>query len=419
MNTTETNEIQNLYVEDWKKELEGKDFEDLARIIANKQNYDAGFVEMTEQKLKQHPDYNEMMLKVIIESENNKRREMEEEKGRRMSGWLQLFMAGLAIVSTITLYRSLKAISPETYGFNLPLMWSDITAAIGISVLAGYTFVALYKRWKNAIHMTRFYIIVCIILNLMFLLQLIDTTNPLENLSLFTAFGGMVVSILWWLYFSKSKRIKVRYPLEERRWLKRDRYVLGTIIAIPLILMIWGMFATPSINLSTVADDMDVTEVDQSSYLIDESILEDGEITDGIVIIKVPRGVEYEQIDLGDGDKCYDLSNKKENPDYMIRVIGQGYVETGDIVFENLWEQYQDSTMLAMPHEIIRNDVTDIENGKCYRKIIKFKSDIDIFWDFTLLWDLDYKKVCLLNSYYRKDKKAPIDELIAGIKFWQ
>ena len=42
------------------------------------------------------------------------------------------------------------------------------------------------------------------------------------------------------------------------------------------------------------------------------------------------------------------LSNKKDNPDYVdyvIRVASQGYVGTGDIVFEDIWMQFLDNNM--------------------------------------------------------------------------
>ena len=48
---------------------------------------------------------------------------------------------------------------------------------------------------------------------------------------------------------------------------------------------------------------------------------------------------------------------------------------------------------------------------------MKYKSDVDLFWDFTLLYDNELKKACLLNSYYNEDNKAPVQEIIDGIKF--
>lgn len=422
MNTKEKKDIANQYATDWERELNRKNFEELAEIIANKQDYSPDFVEMAEQKIKQHSDYNEVVLEATIESEKNKRREKEEEEEKRMSGWLQLFMAGLAIVSTISLYKSLMAISPEMYGNVLPLMWSDITTAIGLAILAGYTFVALYKPWINAIHLTYFYLGVCVLLNLIALFKLADTTNPLENIDFYRPVWGIVIAAIWWLYFKNSKRIKVRYPQERREWLKRDKYILGTVIVVPIVLLIWGMFSNPSTPSLSVADGIDVTEVDQSSYLIDESKLNDDEITDGIIIIKVPKGAEYEQLSLEDGNKLYELSNKKDNPnyvDYVIRVASQGYVGMGDIVFEDIWMQFQDHNLKDIPHQVIRDDMTNTEFGKCYRKVVKYKTDVDMVLDFTLLHDLGIKKACLLTSYYREGVKVPIDEVIKGIRFRQ
>lgn len=406
--------ITNPFEADWEKEIENKSFEELAKIVANKQDYNPKFAEMAEIKLKMHNDYNEDKVNDIIESEWTEQQLKEEEYEQRMSGWLVLFMIGIAVGCIAFGFRSFTAIKPELYGYKLPLMWSDIATVIGVSIVGAYTFISLYKRWSNAIHLTYFYIGICIFLNLILILSV-----EIDSLSFLSIFWGIAVSILWLLYFKNSKRIEARYPLEERKWHKRDKWILGIVIAVPLLLFIWGLLVNPPIPRSSVAEGMDVTRIDQSSYLIDESKLKDNEITDKIVIIEVPEGVEYERLALNDGAICYDLTNNKKNPDYAIRVVSQGYVEAGDIVFEELWKQYQDSTMMNIPHEIIKNDVTDIKDSKCYRKVVKYKSDVDMFWDFTLLYNLGVKKACLLNSYYRDDVKAPIDEVINRIKFRQ
>jgi len=228
---------------------------------------------------------------------------------------------------------------------------------------------------------------------------------------------GIVVGGVWYLYFTYSERVQLRYPAENWEFLKRDKYILGATIIIPIIFLVWGLSYTPTTPPISVADGMDIAEVDTSSYLIDKSKLEENEITDGIVIIRVPKGIDYKEIDLGDGVKCYDLSNNKVSPDYVIRVIGQGYVNSEDVVYGNLWEQFQDSALIDLPHERIKNDMKEMGEVKCYRTIMKYKSDVDVFWDFTLLYDNVLKKACLLNSYYNEDNKAPVQEIIDGIKF--
>ena len=100
-------------------------------------------------------------------------------------------------------------------------------------------------------------------------------------------------------------------------------------------------------------------------------------------------------------------------------MASQGYVGAGDIVFEDIWMQYQDNNMKDIPHQVIRDDMTNTEFGKCYRKVVKYKTDVDMVLDFTLLHDLGIKKACLLTSYYREGVKAPIDEVIKGIRFRQ
>lgn len=399
----------NPYKEDWQKEIDNKNFEELAKIIANKDNYSVPFIELVEQKIKTLSDYNEDKLNEIIESERLERQKREEDAMRQMSIWQMFFMVGLVLAFFISIFNAVSALSLEKYAYNFPIMCFDITKALGLSVLAGYTFISLYKCWSNAIYLIRFYIgLTFILYTLYFIFDII----PLPRL-----FIGIVVGGVWYLYFTYSERVQLRYPAENWEFLKRDKYILGATIIIPIIFLVWGLSYTPTTPPLSVADGMDIAEVDTSSYFIDKSKLEENEITDGIVIIKVPKGIYYKEIDLGDGVKCYDLSNNQVSPDYVIRVIGQGYVNSEDVVYGNLWEQFQDSTLMDLPHERIKNDMEEMGEVKCYRTIMKYKSDVDLFWDFTLLYDNELKKACLLNSYYNEDNKAPVQEIIDGIKF--
>ena len=405
------NEKKNLFEKDWEKELEDKSFEDLAKIIANKEDYAIPFVEMAEERIKTLSDYNEERLNEIIESEHIVRQDMENAAAKKMSGWLMFFMAGLVLSCLLWLNNAFSCLSPENYGGILPIMWNDFALRLGLSFLAGYTFISLYKCWPNAIYLTYYYTGINIALYVLMYL-----TNSIAIPRLFL---GIIGCVLWLSYFVLSERIIARYPVEERVLYNRDKFILGTIILVPVILLVWGLYYTPSQSLSSVVEGMNLSEVNQSSYLIDESKLKEDEITDGIVIYKIPEGLKYKLINPGNGAKCYELSNDNETPDFVIRTLGQGYTGQEKIVFSDVWEQFQDSTLIDLPHEQIMNVDVEREFDHYNRRIIKYNSDGDLFWDFTLLYDMGQGKICLLNSYYRDETKAPVREIIDGIRFKQ
>ena len=67
-------EKKNPFEQDWEKEIANKSIEELAKILANKVDYAPGFVELVQQKLKSHSDYDEEMVNTIIAQEEEKKK---------------------------------------------------------------------------------------------------------------------------------------------------------------------------------------------------------------------------------------------------------------------------------------------------------------------------------------------------------
>lgn len=405
-------EEKNLYEKDWEIELENKSFEGLVKILANKDDYSPKFVEMVQQRIITHSDYSEDKVNAIIETaieERNKNKELAEQ---RMSGWLMFFMFCLVLGSLSQLFKMYSIATPEYYDNNLPLMWTDVTTILGFTVLAGYSFIALYKRWNNAIYLVFTYIGISLFLNISYLIYLGSEVN-------IRVIAGIAGALIWGLYFINSERIKTRYPEEDRCFFKRDKYIIGIIIIIPVILFVWGLNSTPSFPSLSVADGMDVGKIDQSSLIIDEKKLGENEITDGFAIIKLPQGVKHEVVDIDEGQKMLVLTDEKGDSFYEIRIIS-GFADSfSSSDFEEYWLQSRDSSMLDGPHELTSYTMSEIEAGKCYRKVEEYQSELTVIWDFSMIYSYKTHKNCLLSAWYNKKDDVPIDDIINSIKFEQ
>ena len=141
----------------------------------------------------------------------------KEQAEKQMSGWLMFFMFGLIVVSVHYIFRFFQTVSLETDGDTLPLIWFDAAFYLGLAIFAVYTFWGLLKRKPNAIRITQIYLGFAILLNTVSLLQLAITDNTFDSFTLYRLCLGIIVAILWLLYFKYSKRIEARYPIEERR----------------------------------------------------------------------------------------------------------------------------------------------------------------------------------------------------------
>ena len=415
MNTKET---KNQYQQDWEKELLDKNLNELIDIVANESVYDHAFVEMARHKLMSMEDYDAGALearKAEIHAQELAKKESDDVK---MSGWLVLFMAGLALSSLLVCFKAIQSASLEAYAYNLPLMLCDLMVVVGVAILGGYTFVALYKRWNNAIPLTKIYLWISIIINIISILQLAGKVNPIDFAFMRIAWGT-ILAVLWFLYFKYSKRILARYPEEERQLLKRDRYLIGTLIVIPLILLVWGLIYTPTTPTLSVAEGIDTTEIDRSGYLIDKEKLNENEVTDGISIILLPKGVICKDVDLEDGVKAFYLLDEKDESSYEIRIIS-GLEESFDAMsFDNTWNVRKEYEIEDVPTEIVRDEVSDLNSLKCYRRTALCQSISPFMWDYIIIFDYKTHKFCWINAVYPKDGNVPIDKVLNNIRFEQ
>lgn len=406
-------EKKNPFEQDWEKEIANKSIEELAKILANKVDYAPGFVELVQQKLKSHIDYDEEMVNTIIAQEEEKKK--HQEKGKGVSIWLLLFLCGVAISGIYTFFQTGIAVSQNWDSYNFPLLAYVISYAISMCSLCGYTFWAIVKKKPNAIGLANVYLWISIVINLIKILQDFNY-NEMPSIRVL---WGLIVGVLWLLYFKYSKYINEFFPVEKRALCKNDQLIIGTLLFVPISMFILSTIVPPSYSRDSVVDGIDLSDVDSTSYVIDENKLNENEITDGLYILKLPQGTKHEFIDVEDGGKVLVITDKKEKSSYEIRIISGLAATFRNTDFEEMWFQSKDSAMTNYPHELKTDEVIDINAGKCYRKIEKFQSEPQFFWDFSVVYNYKMHKYCVLSAWYNVKEEVPIDEIINSIQFEQ
>lgn len=135
--------------------------------------------------------------------------------------------------------------------------------------------------------------------------------------------------------------------------------------------------------------------------------------------IKLPQGTKHEFIDVEGNRKVLVITDDKEKRFYEIRIISGLADSFSPTDFEEMWLQSNDSTMISYPHELTIDDVGNLNAGKYYRKVEKYQSDVQLFWDFSALFNYKTHKYCILSAWYNEKDDIPIDEIINSIKFEQ
>ena len=263
---------------------------------------------------------------------------MNEKRG---ISWLSLYMYAYLIVGTIVLSNtSLGGEIPDEYKNNLSLFWGEKACIISVCGLALYNFLALFKRWPNAVQISNTYLGVIILLNgLNLLLGDINTSNTEEGQKMARSIIAIVTAVTWILYFKKSNEINALFPRGERRLFGRDVLIICAAIAIPPILLLLGV-SNKDEGFKSVMGDIIIEEKYIEVAPIDKSKLKDGEITDGIAIITVPDGVLYEI-----NDRKVTLSDSKTQPSFIIDIVSSENTKINDIYLYGIWEETLDEDM--------------------------------------------------------------------------
>lgn len=339
---------------------------------------------------------------------------MNEKRG---ISWLSLYMYAYLIVGTIVLSNtSLGGEIPDEYKNNLTLFWGEKACIISVCGLALYNFLALFRRWPNAVQISNTYLGVIILLNgLNLLLGDINTSNTEEGQKMARSIIAIVTAVTWILYFKKSNEINALFPRGERRLFGRDVLIICAAIAIPPILLLLGV-SNKDEGFKSVMGDINIEEEYIEVAPIDKSKLKDGEITDGIAIFTVPDGVLYE---VNNGKVT--LSDSKSNSSYTIDMVSSDNMEVFDYTLSQVWEDTEPEGVEQLTPVISYNNTYPTENCRGYRKIAHYypPEGDDFVRDCAILYDAPTKKACVILAYYKEGNDTLIDEIIKGIRFRQ
>lgn len=341
-----------------------------------------------------------------------------ETNERKGISWLSLYMYAYLIVGTIILSNtSLGGEIPDEYKSNLMLFWGEKACIISVCGLALYNYLALFKKWPNAIHISYTYLGVIILLNgINLLLGDINSSNTEEGQKMARSIIAIVTAITWILYFKKSNEINVLFPKEERRLLGRDVLIICAAIAIPPILLLLGV-SNKEEGFRSVMGDVDIEEQSIEVSPIDH--LNYGEITDGIAIITIPDGVEYITKENDGKVSVITLVDDKNEPSYTIDIYSFENVQIDKETINTVWNYYQYEELKNITPQIVFDGHYPIGNMKCYQKTAKYHLDNNnaIFRDCAILCGEYSDKACIVSTYHKEGVSVPIDEVLKGIRF--
>lgn len=313
--------------------------------------------------------------------------------------WLGLFCLAIGLGALVSALNPIMGFNIDNYNGSYILGMSDISFGVGLFVLAATSLVALHRRDTDAIFLAKAYLIICMVNNLfVFLIR----DHVAQNLFTPLLLPSLIWSLIWLLYLYKSRQVEEVIPSEYRKTKKRDWYIIGSIVVVPLLFLVIGMY--------------DVNRIAQkkTTEFISQIQLKPGEHTDGRVIFTTPEGFICRDTTINEQQKLFILN------DYIGTTvnIATGYTNDQSNTHVNTyWQNWEDQVAKAYPSSVTLSKERYINGLRCIYKVKSY--DINgktAYWRFVMIFDSESAMECVISSY-DTSSDGYLDDLVKSIKF--
>ncbi len=224
---------------------------------------------------------------------------------------------------------------------------------------------------------------------------------------------------------SSSNPIKNEEPEITERSSKKPILICCLVILV-LVIVVLGFKLRGHENATSVSslyNDSSFQENNNSiaeeagNQIIDESELEEGEETDGIIIFTPPKGFKVEK-EKDDSTNAYTFHLSYDYDD--IYILGDYYMSFTIEDFEQVcvvWEDNSVKDVKGIKRAVTVDKQYQTDNGsKIFQKQVVYKGGATAYWDIAVIFNQENSKVALVSEY-RIGSKPHINEIVNSIKF--
>lgn len=323
------------------------------------------------------------------------------QKDRQVSGWLSFFLFVVGLGAAITVVTSIADFSLDAYDIGVGdffiylVALIDIVYVLGIGGLALYTILAFLNKRSNAVFLGKSYLIIIFLSNLLLLLG--GDYGDYGWGSLPQILKALIFGIVWLVYLCLSEQVSDLFPKEERKILSRDKYIVGSLIFTPVLLLgismlvYWGSVPTP----------MNIT-------------LGHGDYSDGIIAFHAPEGAicEKDTVDnvchtFAVGDSIWGV------------VIGFYDTNASEEYFKECIDSWRNTELDGYDFSILNTHQEVINQSNIMRmQSVKYETRPVLIWQFSMLLSPETGKACIVSLYSTTEKiENLVNDLMASVRF--
>ena len=337
------------------------------------------------------------------------------KESTQIHGWLSFFLFQMGIGGFISAVYPLATFKLDDYDGSYILGMTDVIGGILLFILSIFAIRAFRRRKPNAVFLGTSYTILCVILNLLVLCY-----GDFEQDGLATApktFRSLVWGCIWLCYLHQSNQVEEIIPTDFRKSSKRDYLLVASVIVVPLLFMVVGIF--DAIRIQNAENEKAVQRYNENHrnfYSDIKNSLTPNQYSDGRIIFDAPDGFECVDTVI-QNSKVFEL--EKEHCAH-VTLCSDFDTDNSDENIDRYWKNWEDKSIAKCKSSLVKDtkDYTDK-----YSKSIKVQKYIvngnAMYWRFVMLFDTETGKVCLISAYdvYDEGEDDYLNALIESIQF--
>lgn len=312
----------------------------------------------------------------------------------RIRGWLAFFMFGLLLSALWGLGEVFVTVdTSDCYG-SIILSTVDVVTVLVLLVVAILTFVAFHRRWPSAVFWARFFLIYCLLCGILSLSLAQDEMSARE---FGQAIGAVFWSAIWLVYFCVSKQVSKVIP-------RRYRHAgFGTWAAAVILVLLpfgWGAAGIAQVVLGY-----------HGNVEIRQSELPEGELTEGHVVFRPPKGWSSSVGPVDEVIVCV-MMNGEDSSIELLSILDSDDTKEN---FESVAESFADEDFDKLKRQTVLDELTMVNGNKCYYRVVNYESAF--YWHFAILFDSDTGKAVVLSGYFPTPDAKEMKGVLESTRF--
>ncbi len=330
---------------------------------------------------------------------------LDPRKDRQIHGWLAFFLLVVGVGGALTVILSISSFSLSEYDMGVGSFVTYVCAALdvlftlGIAYLAVYTLLAFKKKRPNAVFLGKSYLIVIFLSNSLVLLSGEYTDSGWGSLP--QIIKALLWGIVWFTYLSVSQQVADLFPKEERKVYKKDKYLVTSLLVLPIFLIGVSVLALLGGMVS-------------SSSKMEASLLA-GEHTDGMIIFRLPDEYICEKTDtLGSVYHTF-----AQGDSIWGTIIGVYDTNASEEYFKECIDSWRDPDLDGYDFSVIDSATGVINRNVMHQQTVHYLTPTPLLWTFSALFSPETGKACIVSLYTSASerKKEDVDALLNSVRF--